>query len=156
LIHFLKVHRRWIVAGEFWLSDSAWAAIGPLLPNNQPGARRVDDRRVISGIVHVLKSGCRWKDCPSVYGPSTTVYNRFNRWSWRGLWGRIFAELVAQAEIPEDLSIDSTAVRAHRSAHGGVEGENERVRWTLSPRKRGRKFKPSGARVAVRPRKYTL
>jgi len=129
------------MAGEFWLSDSAWAAIGPLLPSNQPGARRVDDRRVISGIVHVLKSGCRWKDCPSVYGPSTTVYNRFNRWSWRGLWGRIFAELVAQAEIPEDLSIDSTAVRAHRSAHGG---------------KGGRKFRQSGARVAVRLRKYTL
>lgn len=45
----------------FWLSDEAWAAIEPQLPKNQPGARRVDDRRVISGIVHVLKSGCRWR-----------------------------------------------------------------------------------------------
>jgi transposase len=62
----------------FWLSDDAWAAIEPQLPKNQPGARRVDDRRVISGIVHVLKSGCRWRDCPSVYGPRTTIYNRFN------------------------------------------------------------------------------
>ncbi len=129
------------MANEFWLSDSAWAAIDPLLPKNQPGARRVDDRRVISGIVHVLKSGCRWKDCPAVYGPSTTIYNRFNRWSWRGLWGRIFAELVAQADIPEDLSIDSTAVRAHRSAHGG---------------KGGRKFRPSGVRAVARPPKSTL
>jgi transposase len=68
-------------------------------------------------------------------------YNRFNRWSWRGLWGRIFAELVAQADIPEDLSIDSTAVHAHRSAHGG---------------KGGRKFRPSGARAVVRPPKSTL
>jgi len=59
----------------FWLSDEAWAAIEPQLPKNQPGARRVDDRRVISGIVHVLKSGCRWRDCPSVYGPRTTIYN---------------------------------------------------------------------------------
>lgn len=126
------------MTNEFWLSDSAWAVIEPLLPKNQPGARRVDDRRVISGIVHVLKSGCRWKDCPPVYGPPTTIYNRFNRWSWRGLWGRIFAELVAGAEIPADLSIDSTAVRAHRSAHGG---------------KGGRKFRPSGARVAVRRQK---
>ncbi len=57
------------------------------VPSNQPGARRVDDRRVISGIVHVLKAGCRWKDCPAAYGPPTTVYNRFNRWSRRGLWG---------------------------------------------------------------------
>ncbi len=107
------------MAGEFRLSDQAWSAIEPLLPSNLPGARRVDDRRVISGIIHVLKSGCRWKDCPAAYGPPTTICNRFNRWSWKGLWGWIFAELAAQAEIPEDLSIDGAAVRAHRSAHGG-------------------------------------
>ncbi|MET3439178.1 transposase [Sphingomonas sp. 1185] len=63
----------------FWLSDEACAAIEPHLPRNQPGARQVDDRRVISGIVHVLKVGC-----PADYGPSTTIYNRFNRWSRRG------------------------------------------------------------------------
>lgn len=70
----------------FWLSDDAWAAIEPYLPTNQSGARRVDDRRVISGILHVLKTGCRWKDCPAGYGPPTTIYNRFNRWSRRRLW----------------------------------------------------------------------
>ena len=52
-------------------------AIEPHLLKNQPGARRVDDRRVISGILQVLKVGCRWCDCPTDYGPSTTVYNRF-------------------------------------------------------------------------------
>ncbi len=124
--------------GEFWLSDEAWASIDPLLPRNQPGARRVDDRRVISGIVHVLKSGCRWKDCPSVYGPPTTIYNRFNRWSHKGLWQNLFAALVAARELPDDIALDSTSVKAHRSAGGG---------------KGGRKFRPSGARVAVaRPR----
>lgn len=60
----------------FWLSDRAWAAIEPLLPTNQPGARRVDDRRVISGIIHVLRIGCRWEDCPPDDGPSTTIYKR--------------------------------------------------------------------------------
>ena len=120
------------------ISDRAWEAIEPLLPKNQPGARRVDDRRVISGIIHVLRIGCRWEDCPSHYGPSTTIYNRFNRWSRRGLWGRIFTTLAAQAELPGELSIDATAVRTHRSAHGA---------------KGGRKFRPSGARVAVRPPK---
>jgi len=60
----------------FWLPDEAWAAIEPHLPKNQPGARRVDDRGVISGILHVLKVGCRWCDCPAEYGPSTTVCNR--------------------------------------------------------------------------------
>ncbi len=63
----------------FWLSDEAWSIVEPLLPNNQPGARRVDDRRVISGILHVLRTGCPWRSCPAEYGPSTTVYNRFNR-----------------------------------------------------------------------------
>jgi transposase len=58
---------------EYWLDDRAWAAIGPLLQKNRPGARRVDDRRVISGILFVLRSGCRWKDCPAVYGPHTTT-----------------------------------------------------------------------------------
>jgi len=127
------------MAGEFWLSDQAWGAIEPLLPKNQPGARRVDDRRIISGIVHVLRSGCRWQDCPPVYGPSTTVYNRFNRWSHKGLWQRIFTALSAVSNLPDDLSIDSTAVRAHRSADGG---------------KGGRKFKASGVRVAGRPQRY--
>ena len=50
----------------FWLDDEAWSTIEPHLPKNQPGARRVDDRRVISGILHVLKTGCRWQDCPAV------------------------------------------------------------------------------------------
>lgn len=60
-----------------WLSDTEWAWIEPLLPRGRKGAHRVDDRRVISGIVHMLKSGARWRDCPPDYGPYTTVYNRF-------------------------------------------------------------------------------
>ena len=65
------------MADEYLLDDKAWAAIEPLPPKVYAGARRKDDRRIISGIVHVLRSGCRWKDCPAVYGPPTTVYNRF-------------------------------------------------------------------------------
>ena len=57
------------MAGEFWLSEAQWGALGPLLPRNQPGARRTDDRRgTISGVVHVLKTGCRWQDSPAVTG----------------------------------------------------------------------------------------
>ena len=59
----------------FWLSDNSWVAIEPQLPRGKPGKPRVDDRRVISGILHVLKTGCRWRDCPSKYGPHTTIYN---------------------------------------------------------------------------------
>jgi putative transposase len=74
------------MGGEFWLNDRHWSAIEPLLPKNRPGAPRVDDRRVISGIVHVLRAGCRWHDCPAIYGPPTTIYNRFHRWAMRGWW----------------------------------------------------------------------
>ena len=93
----------------FWLSDEAWGAIEPHLPKNQPGARRVDDRRVISGIVHMLKCGGRWADCPTEYGPATTIYNRWNRWSRRGIWTRILAALTEEGWIAE------TALRWARS-----------------------------------------
>ena len=122
----------------FWLSDEAWAAIEPHLPKNQPGARRVDDRRVISGILHVVKSGCRWRDCPSAYGPRTTIYNRFNRWSRRRIWQRILQALVEAGWIEATASIDATYVKAHRSAHGGKGGRRRRL---------------SVFRVAVRPQK---
>jgi len=109
------------MSAEYWVSDRAWSAVEPLLPQNQPGARRVDDRRIISGILHVLRSGCRWKDCPAVYGPPTTIYNRWNRWSGRGIWMRLFEALAAAA--PADVAmIDSSAVKAQRASAGGKGG----------------------------------
>jgi transposase len=77
----------------FWLSDEQWSRIKRRLPTDVRGVERVDDRRVISGIVHVLKSGCRWCDCPPEYGPATTIYNRFVRWARRGVWENLFREL---------------------------------------------------------------
>ena len=80
-------------------------------------------RRIISGIIHVLQSGCRWRDCPPEYGPSTTVYNRYNRWSGRGHWQYLFAALTETlAGTPEQVSIDTTFVKAHRCAGGGKGG----------------------------------
>lgn len=106
----------------FWLSDEAWAAIEPHLPHNQPGARRVDDRRVISGIIHMLKCGGRWADVPPDYGPPTTIYNRWNRWSRRGVWSRILSAMTEAGWIAETASIDSSYIKAHRSAGGGKGG----------------------------------
>ena len=110
----------------FWLSDEAWAAIEPHLPANQPGARRVGDRRVISGIVHVLKVGCRWCDCPTDYGPSTTIYNRFNRWSRRGFWLQLLAALVDAGVVTKSAAIDSTYIKAQRAAFGAKGGARYR------------------------------
>ncbi len=126
------------MASLFWLSDEAWAAIEPHLPKNQPGARRVDDRRVISGIFQVLKSGCRWGDCPAAYGPATTVYNRFNRWSRRGFWLKLLEALVEAGAVTRSTAIDSFYIKAQRSAFGGKGGRRR-----------------SGARGAVRPPRST-
>jgi transposase len=108
--------------GITWLSDAEWARIEPLLPRGRRGAHRVDDRRVISGIVHMLRSGARWRDCPAAYGPYTTIYNRFNRWSRQGLWFAIFEALTGHSGIYGLAAIDSTHIKAHRSAAGGKGG----------------------------------
>lgn len=119
------------MAGEYWLTDAGFAAIKPLLPEVYSGARRKDDRRIISGIIHVLRSGCRWQDCPTIYGPSTTVYNRFNRWSRRGLWHRIFEALVET--VPNDTrSIDSTSIKVQRAAAGGKGGPKRKQSVSLA------------------------
>ena len=107
---------------EYWLSEAEWARIEPLLPCGRRGAHRVDDRRVISGIVHMLRSGARWRDCPTAYGPYTTVYNRFNRWSRQGIWLGIFEALTGTRGVISTGSIDSTHIKAHRSAAGGKGG----------------------------------
>ena len=106
----------------FWLSDDQWGRIAPLLPTDVRGKDRADDRRVISGILHVLKSGCRWCDCPPEYGPATTIYNRFVRWAERGVWERLFRELAARGRSTETQMIDTTHIKAHRSASGGKGG----------------------------------
>jgi transposase len=102
----------------FWLSDEQWARIVPHLPTDVRGVEWVDDRRVISGIAHVLKSGCRWCDCPPEYGPPTTIYNRFVHWARRGLWENLFRELAACGRSAETQMIGFTHIKAHRSAAG--------------------------------------
>src|SRR5271154_5294122 len=110
----------------FWLNDQQWERIRPLLPTDVRGKERADDRRVISGILHVLKSGCRWCDCPPEYGPATTIYNRFVRWAERGVWERLFRELAARGRSTETQMIDTTQIKAHRSASGGKGGSRNR------------------------------
>src|SRR5665213_1705049 len=124
----------------FCLTDEQWRQIEPHLPQDVRGKERVDDRRVISGIVHVIKSGCRWRDCPPEYGPYTTIYNRFVRWAERGVWERLFRKLAARGRSTDTQMIDSTHVKAHRSASGA---------------KRGNLSRRSAARAAGETRKST-
>ena len=114
------------MADLFWLSDEQWSVVGRFMPTNQPGARRVDDRRVVSGILHMLRTGGRWRDVPSAYGPATTVYNRFNRWSRPVFWRAMLAALAEAGWIAGTAAVDSTYIKAHRCAHGGKGGRKTR------------------------------
>jgi transposase len=125
---------------RFWLTDAQFSKIEAHLPTDTRGKARVDDRRVISGIVHVLKSGGRWIDAPSEYGPKKTLYNRYVRWAVKGVWIDLFHALAQAGGPPTQVLIDSSAVKAHRSAAGG---------------KGGRKIRPSVVRAAAARRKST-
>jgi transposase len=99
----------------FYLSRSQFNRIKPYFPLSR-GVNRVDDLRVISGIIHVIKRGLQWRDAPREYGPHKTLYNRFIRWSRMGIFNKIFAALVTQEGVPEQLQIDATHLKTHRTA----------------------------------------
>ena len=101
---------------HFWLSETQFALLEPLLPNKPRGVPRVDDLRVISGIIHVIRGGLMWRDAPGVYGPPKTLYNRFIRWSRIGVFDRIFATLAGGSEATDTVMIDATHLKAHRTA----------------------------------------
>ena len=131
----------------FWLSDE----LQPHLPMDVRGVERADDRRVISGIVHVLKSGCRWCDCPPEYGPPTTIYNRFVRWARRGIWESLFRELARNGRSTDTQMIDSTHVKAHRSAAGGKGG-----RRSLAARAEGATRRFTHSRMLKAPYRHPV
>ena len=99
---------------QFWLTKAQLKRIAPFFPRTR-GIPRADDRRVVSGIVHVIRNGLRWRDAPAVYGPHKTLYNRFVRWSRMGIFDRIFVNLAASGP-PDRVTIDSTHLKAHRTA----------------------------------------
>jgi transposase len=105
---------------RFDLTDTEWSALELLIPAKRRTAR-ADDRRVIDAILHVLRTGMPWRDLPERYGPYTTAYNRFNRWSRRGIWKRMFETFAAKSRDGLHF-VDGTIVKAHRSASGAKGG----------------------------------
>ncbi len=99
----------------FLLTEAQMRRIEPYFPSSH-GVARVDDQRVISGIIFVIRNGLRWRDAPCEYGPHKTVYNRFVRWSRLGVFNKIFAELARKGGTPKRLMIDATHLKAHRTA----------------------------------------
>jgi transposase len=99
----------------FTLSERQMEQIEPFFPLAH-GVPRVDDRRVLSGIVYVIRNGLQWKDSPKAYGSHKTLYNRFIRWSRLGVFDRIFVALTEQAGRSKRLMIDATHLKAHRTS----------------------------------------
>ena len=115
---------------RYELTDGEWAIIEPLLPNKPRGVARVDDRRVLNGIMWRFRSGATWAEIPERYGPSTTCYNRFVRWRKAGVWDRLLAE-VSAGYNGELMMIDSTCMRVHQNGATGKKGEAMIVAWDV-------------------------
>jgi len=115
------VAKEFAMSDLFLLSPAQMSTIQPFFPISH-GVVRVDDRRVVSGIVYVLKYGLQWKDAPKAYGPHKTLYNRFRRWTELGVFDRIFSHLAASEGPPDTLMIDATHLKAHRTASSLLKG----------------------------------
>jgi transposase len=103
------------------LTDFEWKIIEPLLPNKPRGVPRVNDRRVLNGILWRFRTGSPWRDIPERYGPPTTCYNRFVRWREAGVWDRIL-NAVSAAYDGDLIMIDSSCVRVHQHGATGKKG----------------------------------
>ena len=99
----------------FWLNDAQMARLEPYLPKSH-GKPRVDDRRVLSGIIFINRNGLRWRDAPKEYGPHKTLYNRWKRWSDKGIFAHMMAGLAAEHGEKKTVMIDATYLKAHRTA----------------------------------------
>ena len=116
------------------LTNEQWERLQPLLPPQKPrtGRPAADHRRIINGILWVIRTGAPWRDLPERYGPWSTVASRFYRWRKAGIWDEIFAAVQEQADANGDLDwevhfVDGTIVRAHQHAAGAKRG-------TLNPK----------------------
>jgi transposase len=99
----------------YWLTDEQMERLRPFFPKSH-GKPRVDDRRVLSGIIFVNRNGLRWRDAPKDYGPAKTLYNRWKRWGAMGIFVRMMEGLAAAGAEPKTVMIDATYLKAHRTA----------------------------------------
>ena len=111
----------------YWLTEAQMARLEPFFPRSH-GRPRVDDRRVLSGIIFINRNGLRWCDAPREYGPAKTLYNRWKRWSRMGVFTRMMHGLASEAADDKTIMIDATYLKAHRTASslrvkkGGADG----------------------------------
>lgn len=99
----------------FWLTDVQIARLALFFPKSH-GKPRVDDRRVLSGIIFINRNGLRWRDAPAAYGPHKTLYSRWKRWSDKGIFAQMMIGLATEHREEKTVMIDATYLKAHRTA----------------------------------------
>ena len=112
------------VVRRYEITDANWEQLKQYFPERQSGERgrpRKDSRQMLNGIVWIARSGAAWRDLPERYGPWQTVYKRFVQWQTTGLLELIFHDLSGDADL-QDISIDSTSVKAHKASAGAQRG----------------------------------
>ncbi len=98
-----------------WLNDDQLAKLEPYFPKSH-GKPRVDDKRVLSGIIFINRNGLRWRDAPGAYGPHKTLCSRWKRWCEKGIFARMLVELADLGGETDTLMIDATHLKTHRTA----------------------------------------
>ena len=104
-----------MMSNLFWLTDEQMGRLKPFFPKSH-GKPRVDDRRVLSGIIFINRNGLRWCDAPQEYGPPKTLYNRWKRWGDMGVFARMMEGLSSVGAERKTVMIDATYLKAHRTA----------------------------------------
>ena len=109
---------------RYKLTDAQWNKIAGIFPKRKKmGRPPVDDRKIVNGILWILKTGSPWRELKENYGPWQTVYDRFYKWNRAGLWNRILRKLQSDLQSKGKIdwkmfSVDGSNVRAHKSAAG--------------------------------------
>ena len=106
---------------HFDMTDRECSIIQPLLPTKVRGVARVDDQRVINGILWRWRTGTPWADIPERYGSHKSCYNRFVRWRKAGVWDSIL-QAVSEAYDGNVQMIDSSSIRVHQHGANGKKG----------------------------------
>ena len=111
-----SVEVRKMVSKRYELTDEQWDRIKQYFEVEKKSGRPYKNvRNTVNGIVWILKSGAAWRDLPSRYGEWNAVYKCFSKWQEQGLFEKVFEEMALECDL-QDVSIDSTIVKAHKDA----------------------------------------